>query len=124
MYTSFLINKQEISYKVLYNDTYFNNQEMVNYIMKEILYQEHSGAVAFEYIIVAIMMTIVLFAGLSTLRWQYKVKTSMITNFLENNGQKLNTMIHPDNSAISDGFAKGDYAWDNNGQLTIPGLNK
>lgn len=93
--------------------------------MQQILYQEHSGAVAFEYIIVIIMMTIVLFAGLSTIRWQYRVKASQIQTFLQNNGQKgINNVVQPDNSGVSDGFAKGDYAWDDNGQLTIPGLKK
>lgn len=89
--------------------------------MQEILYQEHSGAVAFEYIIVLIMMTIVLFVGLSTIRWQYRIKTSQIRNFLQNNGQngqeEMNNFYN--NSAVSNEFAKGHYGWDNDGQLTL-----
>lgn len=89
--------------------------------MQEILYQEHSGTVAFEYIIVLIMMTIVLFVGLSTIRWQYRIKTSQIRNLLQNNGQngqeEMNNFYN--NSAVSNEFAKGHYAWDNDGQLTL-----
>lgn len=56
-------------------------------MMKEILYQEHNGEVAFEYIIITIVMTLVLFAGLNALRLQYKAKTSALGNFIANNGQ-------------------------------------
>ena len=48
---------------------------------------EHSGAVAFEYIIILVIMAVVIFAAWNALGDVVKSKAREIANFVRNNGQ-------------------------------------
>ena len=48
---------------------------------------EHSGAVAFEYIIILVIMAVVIFAAWNALGDVVKSKAKEIANFIKNNGQ-------------------------------------
>lgn len=55
--------------------------------MKKILTQKHSGAVAFEYIIILVIMAVAIFAAWAVLGNQVKNKANQIGNFIKGNGQ-------------------------------------
>lgn len=55
--------------------------------MKNILNQKHAGAVAFEYIIILVIMAVVIFAAWRAMGDTVKTKGSQISNFISNNGQ-------------------------------------
>ena len=48
---------------------------------------EHSGAVAFEYIIILVIMAVAIFTAWRVLSGQLKSKASDISNFIKDNGQ-------------------------------------
>lgn len=49
--------------------------------------QEHEGAVAFEYIIILVIMAVAIFAAWRLLSAQLEAKAKDIANFIANNGQ-------------------------------------
>lgn len=55
--------------------------------MKSILTQKHQGAVAFEYIIILVIMAVVIFAAWNAMGSTVKDKGTKISNFISNNGQ-------------------------------------
>lgn len=55
--------------------------------MTDILNQEHEGAVAFEYIIILVIMAVVIFAAWKILGDELKLKAQEIANFIAGNGQ-------------------------------------
>lgn len=59
---------------------------MVKSFLNE-LDQEHSGAVAFEYIIILVIMAVVIFAAWNMLGDTVKDKAKEISSFISNNGQ-------------------------------------
>lgn len=54
---------------------------------KNLLNEEHQGAVAFEYIIILVIMVVVIFFAWNTLGDVVKEKASEIAEFISNNGQ-------------------------------------
>ena len=59
---------------------------MVKTFMNE-MEVEHSGAVAFEYIIILVIMAVVIFAAWNALGDVVKAKATEIASFISNNGQ-------------------------------------
>lgn len=55
--------------------------------MKSILTQKHQGAVAFEYIIILVIMAVAIFVAWEALGSQVKAKGKGIARFIGNNGQ-------------------------------------
>ena len=55
--------------------------------MKSILTQKHQGAVAFEYIIILVIMAVAIFIAWEALGGQVKSKGQNIARFIGNNGQ-------------------------------------
>lgn len=55
--------------------------------LKELLKQEHKGAVAFEYIIILVIMAVCIFTAWKLLGDQVESKAGEIANFIQNNGQ-------------------------------------
>lgn len=55
--------------------------------MKELLIQEHQGAVAFEYIIILVIMAVCIFTAWEILSDQVIQKAGEIAEFIQNNGQ-------------------------------------
>lgn len=55
--------------------------------MKKLMNQEHSGAVAFEYIIILVIMAVCIFAAWDLLGDAVVKKAGEIASFIENNGQ-------------------------------------
>jgi len=55
--------------------------------MKNILNQEHSGAVAFEYIIILVIMAVAIFTAWGLLSTELQDKAQDISEFISNNGQ-------------------------------------
>lgn len=61
----------------------------------KIMKEEHSGAVAFEYIIILVIMAVALFNGFVMLQETLESKADNIATFIDNNGQKtLSTSTH------------------------------
>ena len=60
--------------------------EMFNKIA-DVVMAEHEGAVAFEYIIVLVIMAVALFIGFRMLQAQLIGKSNDIFHFIRNNGQ-------------------------------------
>ena len=55
--------------------------------MKNLFNEEHEGAVAFEYVIILVIMTVAIFFAWGLLSDQLKKKASDIAKFIQNNGQ-------------------------------------
>lgn len=55
--------------------------------MKKLLKQEHEGAVAFEYIIILVIMAVCIFTAWKILGDQVVEKARQIAEFIGNNGQ-------------------------------------
>lgn len=55
--------------------------------MKKTLKTEHSGAVAFEYIIILVIMAVAIFTAWKLLSAQLIAKATDIAAFIANNGQ-------------------------------------
>lgn len=55
--------------------------------MKQELNTEHEGAVAFEYIIILIIMVVALFTGFKVLADMFKTKSTQVADFIGGNGQ-------------------------------------
>ena len=55
---------------------------------KELMNQEHSGAVAFEYIIILVIMAVAIFIAWGLLSDELKAKAQDIADFISNNGQQ------------------------------------
>ena len=55
--------------------------------IKNELTNEHSGAVAFEYVIILAIMAVAIFATWNLLSGALKAKGQDIANFIQNNGQ-------------------------------------
>ena len=55
--------------------------------MDEIMHEEHEGAVAFEYIIILVIMAVAIFAAWRFLGKAIKDKAKDIANFIGGNGQ-------------------------------------
>ena len=53
---------------------------------KNIMNQEHEGAVAFEYIIILVIMAVAIFAAWGILSAELKQKAEEIKTFIANNG--------------------------------------
>lgn len=56
-------------------------------MMNEILTQSHEGAVAFEYIIILVIMAVCIFTAWRVLSKQVISKANQISDFIKNNGQ-------------------------------------
>lgn len=62
---------------------------------KETMREEHSGAVAFEYIIILVIMAVALFTGFRMLSSSLTNKAGQVSSFIDNNGQSaLSTGSH------------------------------
>lgn len=61
-------------------------QKMIAKI-KNKMKQEHDGAVAFEYMIILVVMAVVIFAAWGTLGTEIKEKATDVASFIANNGQ-------------------------------------
>ena len=57
--------------------------------MKNELTQEHEGAIAFEYIIILVIMAVCIFTAWKTLSAQVTNKAKQIADFIKNNGQSV-----------------------------------
>ena len=57
-------------------------------MVNEILTQSHEGAVAFEYIIILVIMAVCIFTAWRLLSAQVVSKAQQISDFIKNNGQK------------------------------------
>ena len=55
--------------------------------MNELLNTKHQGAVAFEYVIILVIMAVAIFFAWQTLSNQLKSKATQISNFIQGNGQ-------------------------------------
>ena len=55
--------------------------------MKNLLTQKHQGAVAFEYVIILVIMAVAIFFAWQTLSNQLKSKATQISSFIQGNGQ-------------------------------------
>ena len=55
---------------------------------KNLMNQEHEGAVAFEYIIILVIMAVAIFAAWSLLSAELEKKAEEIRDFIANNGQE------------------------------------
>lgn len=66
---------------------------MVNTIMNE-LNHEHRGAVAFEYVIIVVIMAVCIFTAWGTLADQIIIKANEIANFIADNGRSGLTNQH------------------------------
>ena len=55
--------------------------------MKQELTKEHDGAVAFEYIIILVIMAVCIFTAWKLLSDQVIAKAEQIADFIKNNGQ-------------------------------------
>lgn len=53
---------------------------------KNLMNQEHEGAVAFEYIIILVIMAVAIFAAWSILSAELEQKAKEIRDFIANNG--------------------------------------
>lgn len=93
--------------------------------MKNLLLEEHEAAVAFEYIIVIIMMVVAIYYAFTLLRYEYVTRTENVEEFLRLNGQKdianiKERDLNPGEAkGIGDAFQSGDARLDNNGHLTF-----
>lgn len=58
--------------------------------MRNLLKQEHSGAVAFEYIIILVIMAVCIFTAWDLLGDAVVAKARQIKSFIESNGQNNN----------------------------------
>lgn len=54
---------------------------------EETMREEHSGAVAFEYIIILVIMAVALFTGFRMLSSSLTNKADDVSTFIDNNGQ-------------------------------------
>ena len=69
--------------------------------MKNLLNEEHEGAVAFEYIIILVIMAVAIFFAWGLLSDQLEKKASDIAKFIQNNGQSaLNKTAAPGHSGV------------------------
>lgn len=55
--------------------------------MNNILKEEHAGAVAFEYIIILVIMSVAIFTAWKTLSGSITTKSDQIADFIKGNGQ-------------------------------------
>ena len=55
---------------------------------KNVLIEEHSGAVAFEYIIILVIMAVALFNGFRMLQQSLETKANNVATFIDKNGQE------------------------------------
>lgn len=55
--------------------------------MKNLLNQEHAGAIAFEYIIILVIMAVAIFTAWKILSDQIIAKARQVATFIKNNGQ-------------------------------------
>lgn len=55
--------------------------------VRETMSEEHSGAVAFEYIIILVIMAVALFTGFRMLTTSLTNKADQVSSFIDNNGQ-------------------------------------
>lgn len=55
--------------------------------IKNLMEQEHEGAVAFEYIIILVIMAVAIFTAWKLLSDQVVSKAGQIADFIKNNGQ-------------------------------------
>ena len=55
--------------------------------IQQILQEEHKGAVAFEYIIILVIMAVAIFTAWKLLSDQVVTKAGQIADFIKNNGQ-------------------------------------
>lgn len=55
--------------------------------MKNLFNEEHEGAVAFEYIIILVIMAVAIFFAWGLLSDQLEKKAKDIATFIQNNGQ-------------------------------------
>lgn len=55
--------------------------------MKKLMTTEHSGAVAFEYIIILVVMAVAIFGAWTLLSAELQRKAQDISSFIANNGQ-------------------------------------
>lgn len=60
---------------------------MKNTKIQQILQEEHKGAVAFEYIIILVIMAVAIFTAWKLLSDQVVTKAGQIADFIKNNGQ-------------------------------------
>lgn len=58
-----------------------------NQKIQNLMNQEHQGAVAFEYIIILVIMAVAIFGAWKMLGDQVVAKAQQISNFIKNNGQ-------------------------------------
>lgn len=56
-------------------------------MLKNLMKQEHSGAVAFEYIIILVIMAVCIFTAWEFLGDAVVAKAKQIADFIKNNGQ-------------------------------------
>lgn len=71
--------------RMFYIQIMFKRKEMIK--MKNLLTQKHSGAVAFEYIIILVIMAVATFAAWGILSTQVQDKAQKIADFIAGNGQ-------------------------------------